>query len=69
MSINNTEGYFINYKYDAATDRSSKDFVSIGRSAMFYGAETNARLWKYFPFSNEVMKIVKTIAKRTGKDI
>jgi hypothetical protein len=36
MSINNTEGYFINYKYDAATDRSSKDFVSIGRSAICF---------------------------------
>jgi ferric iron reductase protein FhuF len=56
MSINNTEGYFINYKYDAATDRSSKDFVSIGRSAMFYGAEPMLIMGKYFPFSNETMK-------------
>ena len=70
-SINNVESYFVNYKYNEETDKSEKDFVSIGNSALFYAARTNAKLWgKFFPFSNKTMeKVVKTIAKRTGKDI
>ena len=70
-SINNVESYFVNYKYNEETDTSEKDFVSIGNSALFYAARTNTKLWgKFFPFSNKTMeKVVKTIAKRTGKDI
>ena len=70
-SINNVESYFVNYKYNEETEKSEKDFVSIGNSALFYAARTNAKLWgKFFPFSNKTMeKVVKTIAKRTGKDI
>lgn len=70
-SINNIEKYFVNYKYNEETDTSEKDFVSIGNSALFYAARTNTKLWgKFFPFSNKTMeKVVKTIAKRTGKDI
>lgn len=69
-SINNVNGYFISMKTDGE-GKAIKNYVSIGRSAMHYGAQTNADLWgKFFPFSNETMqKIVKTIAKRTGKDI
>jgi hypothetical protein len=38
---------------------------------MFYGAETNARLWvNIFLLVMKLWKrVVKTIAKRTGKDI
>ena len=70
-SINNVESYFVNYKYNEETEKSEKDFVSIGNSALFYAARTNTKLWgKFFPFSNKTMeKVVKTIAKRTGKDI
>ena len=70
-SINNVEKYFVNYKYNEETDTSEKDFVSIGNSALFYAARTNAKLWgKFFPLSTKTMEnVVKTIAKRTGKDI
>jgi len=71
MAINNPNAYFVNTKYNPDTQEVEKISSSIGNSALFYGANTNYRLWnRYFPFDNEVInRIVKTIADRTGKDI